>query len=359
MDFLFDIFGVTSLSTILIKTGLACVIYLIAHSLSYTFDKYLPVLFRKIFKREDEAAQKAFVDSFSKPQSMIVKAIGIFLAITNLPLNAVISAKIYSFGSVALRIFIILMVSSSIQSFIMNIPLIFDGINQKFADVNKTLVVFMTKLGKALVIVFTVVIVIEEIGYDVTGIITGLGLGGLTVALAAQDIASNFMAGITILTDKPFDVGDWIAVGGMEGIVEEMNFRSTRIRTFDNALITVPNSKLSNDSVTNWTKMNFRKTNIVIGLVYSTTKETLQKVCDEIYARLGGLEEIKKDSLLVKFDNYSASSLDIKISYNSYPIPAPLHLALKEKVNYIIMDIVAANDTDFAFNTMTVINENN
>lgn len=358
MDFIFDFFGVASIAAILIKTGLACLIYLIAYALSGMVVKYLPALFKRIFKREDEAAQQAFVNSFAKPLSMVVKAVGIFLAITNLPVNTTLAAKIYSVGSAVLRIVIILLVSSSVQSFITNIPLIFDETEEKFGGVNRTLIVFFTRLGKALVIVFTAVIVIEEFGYDVTGLITGLGLGGLTFALAAQDIASNFMSGITILTDKPFGVGDWISVAGLEGIVEEMNFRSCRIRTFDNALITVPNSKISNDSVTNWTKMNYRKTNIIIGLLYSTTKETLQKVCDEIYAELSKLEEIKTDSLLVKFDNFSPSSLDVKISYNSFPIPGPQHLALKEKVQYIIMDVVAANETDFAYNTVTVISEN-
>ena len=260
------------------------------------------------------------------------------------------------FMTMVVRIALMLMISISIQNLIGNIPDLVDNIGEKLGGVNQTIVTFFTKIAKALVMVFTVVIIVEEFGYDVTGLITGLGLGGLTFALAAQDIASNFMSGITIILDKPFAIGDWIAVNGMEGIVEEMNFRSTKIRTFDNALISVPNSRLGSSSVTNWTKMNYRKTNIIIGLLYSTTRETLQKVIDDIYSELSQFEEIKTDSLLVKFDNFSASSLDVKISYNSYPIPAPAHMALKEKVQLKIMEVVERHETDFAYNTVTVVN---
>ena len=360
MDFvnILSIFGVVSLVDFLLKIAISAVIYLAFHFLSGVLVKYLPKLFVKIFRRDDATAQDAFVNVFAKPLSLIVKAVGIFLAVTNLPLNSVLSVSVYAAALKILRIAIIILVSSAVQNFVMNIPVLFTSISEKFGGVNMTLIPFFTKLGKALGIVFTVVIVVDEFGYDVTSLITGLGLGGLTFALAAQDIASNFMAGITILTDKPFAVGDWISVGGMEGIVEEMNFRSTRIRTFDNALITVPNSKLSNDSVTNWTKMQYRKTNIIIGLLYSTTRETLQAVINDIYSELSAFEEIKTDSLLVKFDNFSASSLDVKISYNSFPIPAPAHMALKEKVQLKIMEVVEKHETDFAYNTLTIINEN-
>ena len=278
------------------------------------------------------------------------------MAVTNLPLGEVFAVKVYAFMSMVLRVSAIIFISIALQNFVMNLPKFIENIEEKLGGVNQTIVTFFTKIAQALVMVFTVVIIVEEFGYDVTGLITGLGLGGLTFALAAQDIASNFMAGITIILDKPFAMGDWIAVGGMEGIVEEMNFRSTKIRTFDNALISVPNSQLGSSSVTNWTKMNMRKTNIIIGLLYSTTRETLQAVCADIYSELVKFEEIKTDSLVVKFDNFNASSLDVKISYNSFPIPLPAHMALKEKVQLKIMEVVEKHDTDFAYNTITVVN---
>ena len=350
------VFGTSDIVVIGTALLTAAVIYIASIIVSKMAEKILGVVARLLLKNKSEKVHTAFKESFAKPLTIFIKIAGVFFAVSALPLNAVIKSPVVSFMNTVVRIALIVMVSVSVQNLITNIPEIVDNIGEKLGGVNQTIVTFFTKIAKALVIVFTVVIIVEEFGYDVTGLITGLGLSGLTFALAAQDIASNFMAGITILLDKPFGIGDWIAVNGMEGIVEEMNFRSTKIRTFDNALISVPNSQLGNSSVTNWTKMNYRKTNIIIGLLYSTTRETLQNVIDEIYAELAKFEEIKTDSLLVKFDNFSASSLDVKISYNSYPIPAPAHMALKEKVNLKIMEVVEKHDTDFAYNTLTIVN---
>lgn len=350
------IFGTSYLPHIAIKLITALAIYVAAVIASKMAEKILGFIARLLFKNKSEKVHNAFKNSFAKPLTNFIKIAGVYFAVTALPLNAIVKVAVVNFMTMVLRIALMLMISVSVQNLIGNIPDLVDNIGEKLGGVNQTIVTFFTKIAKALVMVFTVVIIVEEFGYDVTGLITGLGLGGLTFALAAQDIASNFMAGITIILDKPFAMGDWIAVGGMEGIVEEMNFRSTKIRTFDNALISVPNSQLGSSSVTNWTKMNFRKTNIIIGLLYSTTRETLQKVIDDIYNELSQFEEIKTDSLLVKFDNFSASSLDVKISYNSYPIPGPAHLALKEKVQLKIMEVVERHETDFAYNTVTVVN---
>jgi len=355
-DLLFTIFGTGYLPGIAIKLASAAAIYVLAMIVSKMTEKILGFIARLLFKNKSEKVHNAFTQSFSKPLTNFIKITGIYFAITALPLNAILKTAVVAFMTMVLRIALILMISFSVQNLVGNIPDLVDNIGEKLGGVNQTIVTFFTKIAKALVMVFTVVIIVEEFGYDVTGLITGLGLGGLTFALAAQDIASNFMAGITIILDKPFAIGDWIAVNGMEGIVEEMNFRSTKIRTFDNALISVPNSRLGSSSVTNWTKMNYRKTNIIIGLLYSTTRETLQEVIDDIYSELSQFEEIKTDSLLVKFDNFSASSLDVKISYNSYPIPAPAHMALKEKVQLKIMEVVERHETDFAYNTVTVVN---
>lgn len=350
------IFGTSYLPHIAVKLVSAVAIYIVAVIVSKMTEKILGFVAKLIFRNKSEKVHNAFKNSFAKPLTTFIKVAGVYFAITALPLNRTLKVAVVAFMTTVLRIALMLMISVSVQNLIGNIPDIIDNIGEKLGGVNQTIVTFFTKIAKALVMVFTVVIIVEEFGYDVTGLITGLGLGGLTFALAAQDIASNFMSGVTILLDKPFGIGDWISVGGMEGIVEEMNFRSTRIRTFDNALITVPNSKLGNDSITNWTKMNMRKTNIIIGLLYSTTRETLQAVCADIYSELVKFEEIKTDSLVVKFDKFNASSLDVKISYNSFPIPLPAHMALKEKVQLKIMEVVEKHDTDFAYNTITVLN---
>ncbi len=351
-----SLFLIESIQNLLVKIVISAGLFCAFYFASNLFNKYSPNIFKFIFHIKKENIQKAFVHSFTNPIVYFIRFLGLWCAINYIPFNNSISFFIISFMNKAFKVLLIVFVSISAKNFVSNVPVIFDNIQSKFGGLNTTIIRFFSNLAKSLIIIFTFVIILNEFGYDVSGVITGLGLSGLTFALAAQDTASNFFSGLVILTDKPFEIGDWISVGSMEGIVEEMNFRSCRIRTFDNALIAVPNNKLSSDSVTNWTKMNMRKTNIVIGLVYTTSKETLQSICSDIKSNIEKMDGIKTDSVLVRFDKFSSSSLDIKISYNSYLIPLSEHTALKEKVQFMIMDVVSKYDTDFAFNSMTIYN---
>ena len=348
-EFYFNIFGDASYKSLAIKVAIAVVIFIAFKITSMIFKKKAQVLVTKIFKIKDKRFEETLIGSILKPFSAFLLASGTYLALITIPFS---DPAIYTFFMKYYRIAIIIIVSVFFQNFIGNITVFIKILSD---EKNKALIHFFTKMGKILVIVFTVSIILKEFGIEVTGLVAGLGLGGLTIALAAQDTASNFCSGLVLLFDKPFDLGEWITIAGQEGVVEEMNFRSCRIRTFDNAVITIPNSKISSDSVTNWTKMNMRKTKFTIGLTYCTTKETLQKVCDEIKEYLNTRDDLKNDTILVWFDSFNSSSLDINVQYHSYPLELPLHVALREEVHFAVMDIITANDTDFAFDTKTII----
>lgn len=350
----FSIFGELEYTVLLIKIGIAFIIFLGFMVLSILYKKNSLRVIKKLFKIKNESFEQAFVASISKPFTLFLEITGGYLALLYIPFGTGVILWAYPLITRIFRMCLVLVVSISAQNFIGNITIFLKGLSESR---NQTIIAFFTKVGKAIVIVLTIVILFKELGYDINGLIAGLGLGGLTFALAAQDTASNFFSGLVILFDKPFAIGDWISVGTMEGVVEEMNFRSCRVRTFDNALISMPNSKLSGDSVTNWTKMNLRKTRITIGVVYSTKSEVLQKVCNEIRAKLNSYDEIKQDTILVWFDSFNASSLGIVIQYHSFPVSMPEHMALRQRVHYMIMDIVNTNETSFAFDTKTVIQQ--
>ena len=118
-------------------------------------------------------------------------------------------------------------------------------------QVDRILVPFLSKVLKFIVIALALSVIAQEWGYEISGLIAGLGLGGLAVALAAQDALSNILGGIVVIIDKPFTIGDWIATPSVEGTVEDITFRSTKIRAFSHALISVPNAKLANEPITN------------------------------------------------------------------------------------------------------------
>ena len=345
-----------ALPGVLTYTVIALAVLLVSGGIGKFLGRKSDVIAAKLFGRHNENVKNAISKSLAKPVRLLIQFTGILVAVTLLPFNTVISVAVNAFAVKVYRLGIIVVIGMLTINIIDSIQYF----SPKFiASENKTILQFFIKIAKALIWVFVAAIMLKEIGYDVTGLVAGLGLGGVVLALAAQDTASNLFSGIVILFDKPFAIGDWVAVGGMEGIVEEMSFRSCRIRTFDNALISVPNSKLGSDSVINWTKMPFRKTRFTIGLLYSTKKETLQKVCAEIKAMLAEYEQINQNNILVVFDNFSASSLDIVIQYHTYLTGAADFFSLKEEIQYRVMDIVEANETGFAYNTQTIILENN
>ena len=124
---------------------------------------------------------------------------------------------------------------------------------KEIKNLNATLLHMMFKVARVLIWVLIVCMVLSDLGYDVSAIFAGLGLGGVAIALAAQDTVSNLFGCVVVLLDKPFEINDWIQTPDVEGIVEEISFRSTRIRTFQNALVSVPNSTLASSLITNWT----------------------------------------------------------------------------------------------------------
>ena len=352
----FNIFDTPTAADLLISVLGAVIVFCLSKFIAKLISSKAKFIAQRIFKIKNENIENAVVATITKPVNYFITATGIAAAVMLIPISAATGAVIDKFVIKAYRLAVIAILGMVAVSAVDNIQYY----SPKFSESeNKTLLQFFIKIAKVIVIFLTVAVLLKEVGFDVTGLITSLGLGGVVLALAAQDTASNLFSGIVILFDKPFAVGDWISVAGMEGIVEEMSFRSCRIRTFDNALISVPNSKLGGDSVTNWTKMNVRKTRITIGLVYGTKKATLQKVCDEIKTNLEKYDSIKKDNIMVWFDNFNSSSLDIVVQYHTYLTGAADFFALKEEIQYMIMDVVETNGTDFAFNTQTIIVENN
>lgn len=237
-------------------------------------------------------------------------------------------------------------------------PLFFDA-NKAIGDqlnlnLSKTLMNFLSKAVKGVIIVFATLVIIAETGADVTALITGLGLGGLTFALAAQDTASNLFSGLVILLDRPFVVEDWIQTPDLEGVVEDITFRSTRIRTFTNAQVVVPNSTLTSKPITNWSRMEKRRVTFRIGLEYGTTSAQLQRCVKRIEELLNNHPQVVKDSAVVNFDAFDASSLSISVLYHCKQTAYGPYQKVKEDINLQIMSIIEEEGCSFAFPTQTL-----
>lgn len=225
------------------------------------------------------------------------------------------------------------------------------------STLDKTLVLFLSKILKVVLLVLSIIIIMDEVGYNISGLITGLGLGGLTFALAAQDTASNLFGGVVIIADKPFQVGDWIQADSLEGVVADITLRSTHIRTFKDAEIIVPNSVLANASIINWSRMNKRKVEMTLGVTYQTSREQLQQADEAIRNILREHPRVDPDVVIVAFNEFSAYSLDLTVAYFIKDTAFADYIAVKEDINFRIMDALASLGVEFAYPTQTLLME--
>lgn len=222
---------------------------------------------------------------------------------------------------------------------------------------NAVAIKFIANVLKVIIIALAVVVIISELGYNITGLITGLGLGGLTFSLAAQSTASNLFAGFSIVADKPFDVGDYIVTPSLEGTVEDITMRSTRVRTVADTVVVIPNSKLVDEPITNATRMNKRYVDTTIGLTYDADAATLRNVIEDIKTMLEEHREVQQDRILVAFKGFGDSSQDIRVLYFTKTTALDPSLKVQEDVNFKIKDIVEKNGASFAFPSVSVYNE--
>ena len=192
-------------------------------------------------------------------------------------------------------------------------------------------------------------------GINVTAVVASLGLGGLAFALAAKDTASNLFGSFALLADKSIRIGEWIKVDGVEGVVEDVGMRTTKIRSFQKSLITVPNHIVANNPIENFSRRGIRRIKMHIGLTYATNSEQIMQIIQEIKAMLQAHEGISQgDSLMVNFDTFGDSSLNIFIYTFTKTANWAKYLEIREDIHLKIMGIVEKNGSGFAFPSQSI-----
>ncbi len=216
------------------------------------------------------------------------------------------------------------------------------------------LVPLTRKSLKVLIVAIGLVTVAGTVGIEIAGLLAGLGLGGLAFALAAQDTVSNLFGSITVLLDRPFQVGDWVVVGDVEGTVETMGFRSTRIRTFYNSLITLPNSNLIKASVDNLGARRFRRWSTRLGIAYNTPPETVDAFCEGIRELVERHPYTRKDYYHVYFNEFGAASLELLL-YVFFETPDwATELRERHRLAVDVLRLAHDQGVEFAFPTQTL-----
>lgn len=221
----------------------------------------------------------------------------------------------------------------------------------KFDDL---LIPLVSKSLKFFAFCIGIVLCAEAFNWQITGLLAGVGIGGMALALASQDAVSNLFGSATVLLDRPFEVGDWIVTSTVEGTVEAVGFRSTRVRTFYNSLVTVPNSNLTTAVVDNMGKRTFRRIKAMLGVEYGTTPAQIDAFCEGIRELIRRHPYTRKDYFHVYLNQFSASSLDILL-YCFIECP-DWSIELRER-HRLLIDIMKLADElsiGFAFPTQTL-----
>ncbi|MBQ9532219.1 MAG: mechanosensitive ion channel family protein [Eubacterium sp.] len=307
--------------------------------------RFLLSILSKFAFKDSEEKKESFIKTMLKPLSIFFFIFGLFIAL-QLNFKSVVVVKVFKITIIILICWAIInYLSANIGSFMKLTE------NDK---TNLTAIRFISNILKIVVVLFGIVMIISELGYNINGLLTGLGVGGLAVSLAAQDAVSNLISGFIIVFEKPFIVGDFVITDSIMGTVTDITMRSTTIKTLENSIVTLPNSSVANSSITNLSRIDHRLMEFDIGLLYSTPNELLEKCINDIKEYLKNDEEVLNEPIRVNFTKLDDSSLNISIFCYSVKSDLGEHLEVFNKVNFNVKRIIEENGASFAYPSTSV-----
>ena len=357
------------------KWILIIIITLFFYSLRKFLAKIIYFIF-KIFNKsgDSEAIKIQIIDIIKKPLGVLLIAYAIDICSAIFYYPAPVPIKFGNFFSI---IYIILYAWLIIKILDGYGIMLLGSIARKSG--RKEVINLIIKILYIIVVIIALLFVLSRLGFNISALIASLGIGGLAIALATKDIIANFFASILLLFDNSFSQGDWVVIGDVEGTVVETGLRKTLIRTFDNALVSVPNSKIMENNIKNWNRRKVgRIIKITVGLSYSSTAEQIKNCVNDIEAMLLNHPDIAqpkdnalnqnnlkmfykqnmvsvddlagyKNTLYVSLNEFSDSSIDIYIECFTKTIKRDEYYRVKQDIMIKIMEIVERYDTEFAF----------
>lgn len=221
-------------------------------------------------------------------------------------------------------------------------------------SITKQLLPYSKKILKVLVAIVCILLLLQNSGFNVTSLLASLGIGGVAVALAAKETLSNFFGGFSVIVDKPFSVGDWIVCNEVEGTVEDIGFRSTKVKTFYDSLLTIPNSVISDSIIDNLGKRQARRTRFLLDITYDSPPETIEAFVEGIKNIIESNPCTRKDYYQCYFSGYGPHSLQILVNFFLKVKNWDEELLQKQNIFLEILRLAKELELDFAFPTQTL-----
>ena len=327
------------------------IIFLFFYVLRRLFARFVINKLNKLVNRTSTKIDNTVVNVTEGPLKFLPIVIGFFIATSYIELSIEFQEFIDLVNRTLITVFIFWLLHQLI------IP--FSFIVKNFEDkISKPLVNWTLKGLEIIIIILGIVAVLELWGIKVGPVIAGLGLFGVAVALGAQDLFKNLISGIMILMEKRFTIGDVILISGeVEGVVEQIGFRSTLVRKFDSTPVMIPNYKFAEQSVTNYSKRYHRRIRWLIGLEYKTSINQLKLIRDEITKLINENNDFAKNEnsgFFVRIDSFSDSSIDMLVQAFTVTNDWSEFLKIKEELAVSIIKIVENNKASFAFPSQSI-----
>ena len=292
---------------------------------------------------------------FYLPLRTIFTFVGIYIALNIIKNATSISPEIQSILDKGIKILLILFVAKAFGEGLDEKNKVFVKIRDKSnRDIDKSTMNAILRITKIAIYVLAGFMVISELGYNISGFITGLGLSSVVITLAAQDTAKSLIGGLAIFLDKPFKVGDYIKVDQYEGTVEEIRFRTTSIRTLENTVLHVANSEMSVSAIINYSEMEKRRYYSKLVLEFGTSLKKVESVKNKINSMLIQMDEIEKETIMINLQEISDNGMDLVVVAYINRTNYAEYLDIKEEINYRIMEILENERVEMAYNTQTM-----
>lgn len=311
--------------------------------------------FEKISKKTKNFWDDSFVAAAFTPSSLLIWAFSIKIAIDSVTQE--FYQKTYKESSLALKIVAIALIAkflSKAVSLIANQYIERGTIGDREAD--RTTIDAVSKLARISILIIAILTIMQNLGFSMSGILAAGGVGGLVIGLAAKDMLANLFGGLTIYMDRPFSVGDWIRCDekSVEGVVEYIGWRQTRLRSFNKNPIYIPNAAFTNVVVENPSRMTNRRIKEVIGVRYMDMKK-VRAITQEIEAALNNNEKIDQEQRRnVSLSSFGASSVDLSLVAYTKTTDVEEFSKIKQDLMLEIAEIINNNDADIAFPTRTL-----
>ena len=347
VDSVLEAFNVSSSGNTVAHYAIAAVFLVIGLLLRRVVTNIIFHYLKKLAAKTETTLDDKLFPALEAPTATFVMLVGIFSALKVLKLSTSTDHYIANGATVAFSLNLFWGLLCALDAFI-------DHAHEIAREKQMGVAAFMPWIKKTIITLFAILgllLTIQSLGYNVSTILQGLGIGGLAFALAAQDTIANLFGSIVVAIDQPFKLGETVKVGASTGLVEDIGLRSTKIRLVDKSLVVIPNKMVSSEAIVNLSRFTARRVEQVLTLTYDTTPAKMEAIVEEIRGLILKEVEVDASSVNVYFRDLSASSLDIWVAYVSKDPDFAKHMALRQRLNLAFMRAVAAHGLEFAYPT--------